>query len=143
MKRFIQVSLFSLLALFAVVSVNAGSGFGTEVQIPFAFNVGDKAYEAGTYIVKVQSMTSGGARLSIQDPKTDEIQTVFMNPSGDEPSRNDMRLVFDTIEGRKYLTRVRTSDKSFAIAGSKTPKDAAKSTKSSEKVSVGGAANHF
>lgn len=121
MKKFIQVSLFSLLALFAVVSVNAESGFGTEVEIPFAFNIGDRSYDAGSYIVKIERLPTGAAMLSIQDTKTDDIQSILMASSGETPSK-DFKLVFDTIEGRRYLTKVRTSDRSYALARPKVQK---------------------
>lgn len=121
MKNIIRTfALFSLLAVFAVVSVNAEAGFGTEVEIPFAFNVGDKAYEAGSYIVKIERLKNGGgATLSIQDPKSNDIQTVLMNANG-EQAGSEVRLVFDTIEGRRYLTKVRANDRSFALVRPKT-----------------------
>ena len=76
MKKFIQAfSLLSILVLGSVFSATANTaepGFGTEVEIPFAFNVGDRAYEAGSYIVKLARISDGTATLSIQDTKTDE-----------------------------------------------------------------------
>ncbi|HEX6126360.1 MAG TPA: hypothetical protein VFZ23_13380 [Pyrinomonadaceae bacterium] len=124
MKKFIQVSLFSLLALFAVVSVNADSGSGTEVEIPFAFNVGDRSYEAGSYIVKVERLPAGGGILSIQDTRTDDVQLVLMAYSG-ETRGSDFKLVFDSIEGRRYLTKVRKSERTYALARPKVSRDAA------------------
>ena len=123
MKKFIQAfALLSLVAAFAVISVKAESGFGTEVQIPFAFTVGDKSYDAGSYIVKVERLKNGGgAMLSIQDTKTDDIQTVLMSSNGEEAG-DEVRLVFDTIEGRRYLTKVRANERSFALARPKTDK---------------------
>ncbi len=147
MKKFIQVcSLFSLLVLFSVASASAQSGgFGTDIQIPFAFNVGDHSYESGNYIVKLQRLSSGTASLMIQDTKNDEMQTVLLNSSGGAVD-GEIKLVFDTIEGRRYLTKVRTADRSYALARPKVERDAAKSRnseKASESSTVGGTADLF
>jgi hypothetical protein len=120
MRKFIQIaSLFSLLALFTVVSANAQSGtYGSEVEIPFAFNVGDQSYEAGHYIVKVQKLTTGAATLTIEDTKNDKIRVVLMNANGDSPEQG-VKLVFDNVGGQRYLSRVNTPERSFALVKSR------------------------
>lgn len=129
MKKFIQAfSLLSILVLGSVFSATANTaqaGFGTEVDIPFAFNVGDRAYEAGSYIVKLGRISDGTATLSIQDTKTDQMQVVLVNVNN-ETSRGDIRLVFDTIDGQKYLTKIRTEDKTFALFKVKSEKRASR-----------------
>jgi hypothetical protein len=138
MKRFIQIcSLLSLLVLFTGVSASANTGFGTEVEIPFAFTVGDRSYDAGNYIVKVDRLSSGTSTLTIQETKSGDMQTVLINVSSGNPS-SQVKLVFDTIDGKKYLTRIQTADRTFAIAGSKVDRKAAKS-RNAEKVSSGAA----
>ena len=121
MKKFIQIaSLFSLLAVFTVMSANAQSGiYGSEVEIPFAFSVAGQSYEAGHYIVKVQKLTTGAATLTIEDTRNDKIRVVLMSPNGDAPSK-DVKLVFDNINGQRYLSRVNTPDRSFALLKSRT-----------------------
>jgi hypothetical protein len=124
MKKFIQVcSLLSLLVLFGAASANAQSGFGVDVEIPFAFNVGDQSYEAGNYIVKVDKLTAGTATLSIRDTKTDDVQTVLLNGNGDEAA-GEIKLVFDNVAGRRVLTKVRTPDRGYALIKSKSDKKA-------------------
>jgi len=126
MKKFIQIcSLFSLLVLFGAGAANAQMGFGTDVEIPFAFNVGDRAYEAGNYIVKLDRYSSGSASLSIRDTMTDEVQTVLLNANGDGPA-GEIKLVFDVFEGRRYLTKVSTPSRTYALIKSKAEKNAAK-----------------
>src|SRR5215216_6652944 len=111
MKKFIQTcSLVSLLVLLAAGATFAQNGFGTDVNIPFAFNVGDHAYEAGEYIVKLEKLGNGMATLAIQHTKTDEIQRVLLNARGDAAG-TDIKLVFDTINGQRYLTKLRTMDR--------------------------------
>ena len=129
MKKFIQAfSLLSILVLGSVLSATANTaepGFGTEVEIPFAFNVGDRAYEAGSYIVKLARISNGTATLTIQDTKTDEMQIVLVNANS-ERSAGDLRLIFDTIEGQKYLTKVHSSNKTFALLRPKSEKSASR-----------------
>lgn len=115
MKKFIQIcSLLSILVLFTVISVSANTGFGTEVEIPFAFTVGDRSYDAGSYIVRFERISSSTSSLTIQDTKNDGMQTVLLNMSSSS-ANGEMKLVFDTIEGKKYLTKVGLSNKTFAV----------------------------
>ena len=127
MKKFIQIcSLLTLVVAFTVAaSAKSEVGFGTEVEIPFAFHVGDRSYEAGTYVIKFGRVSAGTATLSIQDLKNDELQTVLVNVNN-ESAGSDMRLVFDTIEGRKYLTKVRNSDKTYALRRVKSDQEVSK-----------------
>lgn len=144
MKKFIQVfSLLSLLVLFGSASANAQSGYGVEVEIPFAFNVGDHSYEAGNYILKVNKFATGTATLSIRDTNNDEVQTVILNGNGDGAS-TDIKLVFDMVEGRRVLTRVRTPDHTYAVVGAKNDKDAKRNAeKSQDGSAIGGGANLY
>ncbi len=146
MKKFIQISsLLSLLVLFTVASAYAQTGFGTDVNIPFAFNVGDHSYEAGNYIVKFERLATGTAKLSIQETKGDDIQTVLLNVGGGTPS-GEIKLVFDTFEGRRYLTKVSTADRTFGLVGAKPGKSAVKARnveKTEETSVIGGSANLF
>ena len=125
MKKFIQIcTLFSVLVLFGgAVSAHAQSGFGSQVDIPFSFSVGDHTYEAGSYIIKLDKRATGTATLSIQDTKTDDIQVVMLNVRGDAAEK-EIKLVFDTYAGRRYLSKVRTPDATFALVGSKPEKSA-------------------
>ena len=126
MKKFIQISaLLSLLVLFNVAASYGQSQFGTDVSIPFAFNVGDQSYEPGNYIFKFERFSNGAATLRIEDTKNDKIQTVLMNAGGD-PASSEIKLVFDTLEGQRYLTKVRTPSRSYAVVMNKPEKNRGK-----------------
>ena len=141
MKKLIQIgSLASLLVLFSVATF-AQSSYGADVNIPFAFAVGDHSYEAGNYIVRFDKLPSGPATLTIVDTKTEETQKVLMNSTGDGGS-GDLRLVFDTVEGQRRLTSVKTPDRSYAIFKSKAEKDARKA-RIDKAVETSGGANLF
>ena len=136
MKKFIQIaSLLSMLVVFTVVSANAQSSYGSEVEIPFAFNVGGDSYEAGHYIIKVHKLTSGAATLTIEDTKNDKIRVVLMNSNGETPSK-DVKLVFNNINGQRYLSQVNTPSRSFAIVNARPEKDAGKAGASTGGASI-------
>ena len=136
MKKFIQIfSLFGLLVIFGTISASAQAGLGTEVNIPFAFHVGDQSYEAGSYIININRRITGASTLSIRDTKTDEQQTVLLSSNG-EAAAGEVKLVFDTVEGRRYLTKVRTPDRSYGLYRVKAEKGAIKA-RNSKPVSEG------
>jgi hypothetical protein len=140
MKRIIQIcSLFGLLVLFTAVSASAQVNYGSDVEIPFAFNVAGKSYDAGHYIIKVSKLPNGTATLTIEDTKSDKAQTVFLSDNGDEPGK-EVKLVFDKVAGQRFLSKVQTPVRSFAVAGNKSRRDReAQIRKSTEAVSTGGA----
>ena len=146
MKKFIQIcSLLCLLVLFSAAAANAQTNFGADVNIPFAFNVGDRSYDAGNYIVKLDKRSSGSATLSIHDTKTDEVQTVLLNIAAHSTS-GEVNLVFDTIGGQRYLTKVSTPERTFSLVKSKAEKNAIKAQRSGKLVDaamVGGGANNL
>jgi hypothetical protein len=146
MKKFIQIfSLVSMLVLFSALATFAQSGFGSDVNIPFAFNIGDRSYEAGNYIVKLDRRSSGSATLSIQDTKTDKVHTMILNV-GPHSTSGEINLVFDMFNGQRYLTKISTPERTFALVKSKSEKEAIKaqsSVKPVETAIVGGGANLF
>jgi len=127
MKKFIQISvLLSFLVLFNVAASYGQTHFGTDVNIPFAFNVGDQSYESGNYILKFERFSNGAATLTIEDTKNDKVQTVLMNAGGDAAS-SEIKLVFDTLDGQRYLTKVRTPARTYAVVNRKPEKNRAES----------------
>ena len=103
MRKMIQVfSLLSLMFVFTAAGAFAQTGFGTEVEIPFAFNVGDRSYDAGHYIVKISRQGNGASLFSIQDTKTDDTQHILLNVNGDSVG-SDWKLIFATIGDRKVV----------------------------------------
>jgi hypothetical protein len=126
MKKFIQISaLLSLLFVFNVAASFGQSNFGTDVKIPFAFNIGDQSYESGNYILKFQRISTDTATLTIQDTKNEKSQTVLLNAGGMATS-NEIKLAFDTLDGQRYLTRVSTPSRTYAVVMKKFERDAAK-----------------
>ena len=143
MKKFIQIcSLLSLVAVFTLVASasNAQSNVGSEVAIPFSFNIANRAYDAGTYIVKLTKLPSGAAMLSIENSKTGDRQSMFLTSKGDR-SGTELKLVFETAGGRKYLTKVQTPENTFAIIGAKSKNYNVGQSRSSSVVEAGSGAS--
>ena len=114
MKNIVQsIALFAVIFAFGAVA-NAQINYGAEVDIPFDFSVGEKAYEAGRYTVKINKQMIAGAVLSIQKSDSDEVQSVLMNNNGGERS-SDVQLVFGSFEGRNFLTNVTTSISDYSL----------------------------
>lgn len=115
MKSFIQA--FAMVAfLFAGSMVaEAQMNYRADVDIPFDFNVGDKSYETGRYTVKInKQMVVGAAALTIQRVGSDEVQTILLGNGGGERS-GDVQLIFNSVDGRKYLTDVNTTTSRFEL----------------------------
>ena len=75
----------SIVAVFtmAASAATGQSNYGSEVAIPFSFNVANKTYDAGTYIVKLSKLPNGVATFSIENIKTGDRQMVLLSSNGD------------------------------------------------------------
>lgn len=114
MKNILQgIALFAVIFAFGAVA-NAQINFGADVEIPFEFSVGEKVYEAGRYSVKINRQMVAGAAFTIQRTGSDEAQTVLLSNNGGARS-GDVQLVFSSVDGRKYLTGVTTSNSDYAV----------------------------
>lgn len=143
MKKLIQIcSLLGLLVVFTAVGANAQSTYGTEVNIPFAFNVADKSYDAGSYIVKVSKQPFGTTILSIQDTDTNDVQQILLNVSG-EAAGTEMKLMFANIGDRKFLSKIQTPTASYSTIPSKSEKEARRAQAGTPAAIMGGEANLF
>ena len=125
MKKFLQIcSLFTFVFVLSAFSANAQSTYGSEVEIPFAFSINDRSYEAGKYIVKVSKFQNGSATIVVTDPKTESIQTVLAQRNGDNTD-DSVKLLFETVDGEKVLTRVATPSGGFALRLNRQKRDVA------------------
>jgi hypothetical protein len=115
MKSFVRsIALFSVVVAFGAVAASAQINYGADVNIPFQFNIGEKTYEAGKYTVKINKQMVLGAALIIQKVGSDETQTILLSNGGGSRS-GDVELVFNSADGRKFLTGITTSNNAFAL----------------------------
>lgn len=125
MKKILQLfSLFSIVFILSAVSASAQSEYGSEVLIPFEFNVGGRAYEPGKYVFKLSRLQGGSATVMIEDVKKNRVQIVLAKLSGD-PAVEDVNLVFDKMDGVRTLSRVVTPVGGYALKKNVRPREVA------------------
>ena len=114
MKTMVRgIALFTTIFAFGLIA-NAQINYGAEVNVPFEFSIGQKGYEAGRYIVKINKQMVAGAVLTIQRAGSDEVQTIMVSNHGGEHS-DDVQLVFSFVDGRRQLTNITTSNADYAL----------------------------
>lgn len=101
-------STFAMLGLFfmlAVVSVQAQSRGTLEVNIPFEFQIGNKAFPAGEYSVKQLSQSSMLIR-SANGQKSAIAQTSRIEQNGASDKTSQEKLVFHQYGSQYFLAQV-------------------------------------
>jgi hypothetical protein len=126
MKKLIQISaILSLLIVFAAVSANAQTVGSYKANIPFSFNVDQKSYEAGDYVIKTAKLSANCVSFTVEDEKGNKLQTILV-ASKAEVSAKRPELVFNRYDDRRFLTRMLTGDASISITPSSAEKRIAK-----------------
>ena len=116
MKKFIQIcSLLTLVVVFSVVSTKAQTIRRYEANIPFAFNIAGKSYEAGTYTMKL-SNAYGVKVMTLVNDQNRVLQNFYVLDRGDGAAKNSF-LRFIRNDGELSLAKVFTTEKSFTVAG--------------------------
>lgn len=123
MKKLIRIcALLSLVFAFSILSANAQQTVKQyEAKIPFDFNVGQKSYQAGNYVIKISRLAANGLVLSLEDEKNNQLQMVVVSQTEDV-ARDSPQLLFDVQENQRYLTRVITREVGVSIGKSKSEK---------------------
>lgn len=108
------MALVAAIFAFGAVAANAQINYGADVNVPFEFNVGESAYEAGKYTVKINKQMVVGAAFTIQKVGSDKIQTILLSNGGGARS-GEVQMLFNSLDGRRYLTGITTSNEAFAL----------------------------
>src|ERR1041385_573082 len=108
-------SLAILCILFGagVVAASAQINQGATVNVPFSFNVGDRAYEAGQYSVKIARSGLSAASLTIRRQGDNQSQTVMLNEV-QGVTEGQFQLVFGG-DDNKFLAGIGTSSGSYLL----------------------------
>lgn len=115
MKSIIRgIAMAAAVFAFGTVAANAQINYAAEVNIPFEFNVGKHVYEAGKYTVKVNRQMVVGAALTIQKVGSDRTQTILLGTGGGSRS-GEVQLVFNSLDGRRFLTGITTSNEAYGL----------------------------
>lgn len=119
MKNFIRIcSFLTLVVAFSFVSANAQTVQRYEAKIPFAFNIGAKTYDAGTYVMRLAE-AAVGKMMTLEDGKNNVLRTFYVMERGDAPAKNSYLRFVRNADDSLYLSRIFTTEKSFAIPGGK------------------------
>jgi hypothetical protein len=126
MKKLIQIcSLLGLLVIFSAVSANAQAVSSYKADIPFDFNIGQKSYQSGSYVVKTTKISDASVSLTLEDAKGNKLQTI-LTAASDDVSQKQPELVFNRYENQRYLTKLTTQNAIISIAMSRDEKRIAK-----------------
>ena len=102
--------IFSILILAVVFSAGSAMAQNTHrvnVNIPFEFNFGGKAYAAGHYTVRVRSNSNSTAVVSLSDEAGNDLQTV-MAPTNGRVGRVVQEDAVGAVAVHRSLGHVRT-----------------------------------
>lgn len=126
MKKLIRIcAVLSLLFAFSIVSTHAQqTGTQYQAKIPFDFNVGQKSYAAGNYVIKISRLSSNGILLHFEDENNNRLQSVIVSEIDSLP-KGETKLLFDVQENQRYLTRIVTENVSISLGKPKTEKHGA------------------
>jgi hypothetical protein len=116
--------MLALLVAFSVISTNAQSVKEYEAKIPFSFNVGQKTFEAGNYVIKISKSAANAKILSLEDESGEQLHSVVAAESGDM-AKGNVRLVFNRYDNQRFLAKLMTDEAGFSIAKSRSEKQVA------------------
>jgi hypothetical protein len=126
MKKLSQFfSILSLVAVFSIVSVNAQTVNQYAANIPFDFSIGQKSYQAGSYVIKVSKVAQGSIALSLEDKDKNLLQTILVRRNGDI-ARVEPKLVFTRHDNQRFLTKMLMEEMGVSIAVSNSDIQASK-----------------
>ena len=123
MKKLIQAcSILSLIVVFSIVSAQAQQTFKQyAAEIPYDFNIGQKSYQAGSYVIKVVRISSNIASLSLEDTEKNKLQTILVRENSNVAKR-EPKLVFTNYENHRFLTGMAMQEMSLSIIVTKDDK---------------------
>jgi hypothetical protein len=107
-RKIIQMcSLFGLL-IGLTFAAQAQIGVQYRARIPFDFNVGNKTFAAGDYIIGVTDKTAGQGSLTIRAAKGGAAKVILAIPKEVNARRTAARLVFNRYENQYFLAEMLT-----------------------------------
>jgi hypothetical protein len=123
MKKLIQIcAVLSLVFAFSIVSAHAQQTVNQyEAKIPFDFNIGQKSYQAGNYVIKISRLSSNGIVLSLEDEDNNKLQSVIVSET-DNRSQDAPKLLFDVRDNQRYLSKIYTQEVGVSLGKPKTEK---------------------
>lgn len=117
--------MLSLVLVFSIVAAKAQTVKEYKAQIPFAFSVGQKSYQAGDYVIKVSKFSVSSVALSLEDNEKNVLQTIFAQGNGNI-AKAEPKLLFNRNGDQLTLSNMTMPEMGLSIAGSNDKKQAGK-----------------
>lgn len=115
MKRFLQFFSFIAIGLvFSAVSAQAQSVTKVEAEVPFAFTIGDKTFEAGKYDLKLINNASGSTRIQLTDEDGKVMHSAIALRNGSDTNER-AELVFDVNGADRVLSGITTNEAGYTL----------------------------
>ena len=114
MRKATSTILFLLIALtIGTITASAQRGLRVSADIPFDFSVGKEEFKAGTYDLSIVNTAPGFFAVSLLDNGKAIYRTTAVR-SGDV-TRDKSLLVFNIVDGERYLDKVMTPDIGYSV----------------------------
>ena len=110
MKRLTAIALLALASLF-IAGVAMAAHRGAQANVPFAFNVGDKVFPAGVYMI--HSPASGIIELRSEDRAIGILSVAL--PDSNKPMNGEGVWVFNRYGDRYFLAEVLCPNASVSL----------------------------
>lgn len=123
-KLFLIYSFVGLLAAVSCLPAAAQVTENYETRIPFDFNIGQKSYQAGDYEIKLARTATNVTAFSLTDNNGKVLHTILVMDNG-EVSKKQVELVFDHHDGQRFLAKLLTRQKGFALYQTKAERNLA------------------
>lgn len=115
MKKIIQFASFLAIAfVLSAANIYAQGVTRIDANIPFDFVVGNKMFEAGKYVLRIQRQASGARTVELYDTKGHVLHSAFALESGDT-ARGEANLGFSKVGGINALTAIRLDSTGYKV----------------------------
>jgi hypothetical protein len=123
-KRIIQLfSVLILAAAFTAAPAQAQNSSRIDANIPFDFNIGNKSYPAGDYVIKISKSATDVTQFLLEDKEGKRLDNVLLSENGDTP-RGESRLIFENRDNQHFLSKVLLDDRGFSLLRTGNKKEA-------------------
>jgi hypothetical protein len=120
-----NLATIGVTLLLLVCAASAASIFKLNVKIPFAFNVGDKEFPAGRYIVEGSTLPN---TLVLRNQEGAVLVRTISRPEAVDESFARSKLIFNRYDNQYFLAGLQSEGVALALSPSRLEKQVAAST---------------
>jgi hypothetical protein len=134
MKKIIVFCALITLLIGMTLSARAQTPTQYRVSIPFDFNIGNKVFQAGDYIIAVADSKISRDILTIREAKSGKAQFIQIDSKTKTGAIEDSKLVFNLYEDQYFLAQMVSPTINGEFRKAKAEGRLAKMKKSEQKV---------